>query len=232
MIIQRIGQRYIQRILDEKNAEAFQRDLAAQQPRITHLVEGQQGRLAELEARGATIFINVTLRVRWQTDVTGELGGGTAYMGLDVERIEVSTTKLEHIRSQTPQRGFLEGMAREAVGSSEELMSFSFSYPDLEIVSQADPNQLPPPNCFIATACYGSPLAPEVCLLREFRDMVLQPYSIGRAAVKMYYRTSPPLATFLKRHKRIRMAVRFVFLSPMVAIVRLSAREWRLAEKV
>jgi hypothetical protein len=82
-------------------------------------------------------------------------------------------------------------------------------------------------GCFIATVCYGSSLAPEVCLLREFRDVVLQPHPAGRAFVKIYYRTSPPFAAFLKEHDQLRAIIRRMLIDPLVTVVRWSARWWR-----
>ena len=41
--------------------------------------------------------------------------------------------------------------------------------------------------CFIATAVYGDVNAPEVKVLRDFRDSVLMESSLGRKAVDLYY---------------------------------------------
>lgn len=56
-------------------------------------------------------------------------------------------------------------------------------------------------SCYIATLCYGDTLAPEVILLRRYRDQVLNKYFLGKAFVAFYYFVSPTLSHFL-RHRR------------------------------
>ena len=63
-------------------------------------------------------------------------------------------------------------------------------------------------SCFIATAAYGSAMAPEVELLRKFRDRHLMTNAPGRAFVAFYYRYSPALAEAIRPHDSLRAIVR------------------------
>ena len=63
-------------------------------------------------------------------------------------------------------------------------------------------------RCYIATAVYGSYDAPEVLVLRHFRDETLSKSRRGRLFIKTYYRLSPPVARHLKNMRRLNAIVR------------------------
>ena len=77
-------------------------------------------------------------------------------------------------------------------------------------------------KCFIATAAYGSGLAPEVALLRDFRDRYLMTNRPGQAFVDWYYAVSPPVAACVAEHESLRTAVR-LGLTPVVYAVKYPA---------
>lgn len=63
-------------------------------------------------------------------------------------------------------------------------------------------------GCFIATVCYGDYNAPEVLILRQFRDRILMSYRTGRLFVKIYYFISPAIARFISKSARTKEFVR------------------------
>jgi hypothetical protein len=80
--------------------------------------------------------------------------------------------------------------------------------------------------CFIATAVYGTDTAKEIDILREFRDAVLLPNSLGARFVSLYYKTSPPIASFVSQHEVLRTAVRVGFVDLIVAVLNWSHDLW------
>jgi hypothetical protein len=95
------------------------------------------------------------------------------------------------------------------------------SLPDKASADTLEPGEEPPDKpgdaCFIATAAYGTPLAEEIEVLRQFRDEYLLTNPPGRLFVSVYYRSSPPLADFIDDHPALKPMVR-TGLSPAVAL--------------
>jgi len=57
------------------------------------------------------------------------------------------------------------------------------------------------PGCFVATAVYGNPDAPQVQVLREFRDNVLMHNPAGKRFVGFYYSgAGHRAADFIREH--------------------------------
>lgn len=75
------------------------------------------------------------------------------------------------------------------------------------------------PDCFIATAAYGSAHEPSVQVLRSFRDRVLVRSRLGCAFVSAYYAVSPDLAARLRGHTTACWVIR-VLLTPFVWVAR------------
>jgi hypothetical protein len=80
--------------------------------------------------------------------------------------------------------------------------------------------------CFIATAAYGTDTAKEIDILREFRDAVLLPNSLGARLVCLYYQVSLPIAGLVSEHEVLTTVVRVGFVDPIVAILDWSHDLW------
>lgn len=70
-------------------------------------------------------------------------------------------------------------------------------------------------HCFISTAAFGSEMAPEVSIFRQFRNKYLLTHSLGRNFVKYYYQLSPPLAELISQSEILKSITR-AFLYPLL----------------
>lgn len=75
-------------------------------------------------------------------------------------------------------------------------------------------------GCFIATAAFGNYDAPEVLVLRAYRDNYLSKSWLGRGFIDFYYSISPPLAALLDQSPLLRQMTRGAFLTPVVYLMR------------
>jgi hypothetical protein len=62
-------------------------------------------------------------------------------------------------------------------------------------------------GCFIATAAFGSELAGQVEILRQFRDRYLLTNAAGKKFVAWYYRNGPVAASWIKDKPMAKAAV-------------------------
>ncbi len=82
------------------------------------------------------------------------------------------------------------------------------------------------PKCLIATATYGSEIAPEVTLLRDFRDYAVLRTSAGESFMRVfnafYYSFSPEVSTFIASQNLVRTGMKII-LSPLIDILYVSS---------
>ncbi|OGD54038.1 hypothetical protein A3K80_00290 [Candidatus Bathyarchaeota archaeon RBG_13_38_9] len=88
------------------------------------------------------------------------------------------------------------------------------------------PPPTPPQQCIIATASYGSALAPEVSYMRYVRDQMIGSNNVGRILVNgwtiFYYSWSPTIASSISNSETMQSVARVILL-PLVAITHLTA---------
>lgn len=76
-------------------------------------------------------------------------------------------------------------------------------------------------HCFIATATYGSMMAPEVQAFREFRNKYLLSNPVGKSIVKAYYKFGPEASEWISHSEALR-AASVTGLWPVLLFVKLS----------
>ncbi|MEE8636881.1 MAG: CFI-box-CTERM domain-containing protein, partial [Dehalococcoidia bacterium] len=74
-----------------------------------------------------------------------------------------------------------------------------------------------PSRCCTATAAYGTPVAQELGILRQFRDEYLLTNPVGQALAALYYKISPSVAEFITTHPDVKPVARAGLL-PAVAM--------------
>lgn len=75
-------------------------------------------------------------------------------------------------------------------------------------------------GCYIATVCYGSYDHPDVLILRQFRDNILDKTFLGRQLIDAYYMGSPKIARWLHSKHYVNFVVREGVLKPLIGILK------------
>jgi hypothetical protein len=75
-------------------------------------------------------------------------------------------------------------------------------------------------GCFIATAAFGSDMAPEVQVLRRFRDECLVKTVIGRSFIRCYEKYSPMVADQIYHREQCKALIRTILIQPMAAFAK------------
>ena len=100
-------------------------------------------------------------------------------------------------------------------GTTNAILTIGEISDTFSVTTKASPVGENSGNCFIATAAFGSPLAGQVEILRQFRDSYLLKNALGQKFVGWYYRNGPVAANFIKDKPLVKAAVR-VALYPLI----------------
>jgi len=65
-------------------------------------------------------------------------------------------------------------------------------------------------DCFVVTATYGTPYAPEVVKYRYFRNEYLNNNFFGRKFIAYYYHFGPIVASYIKKHPNVKKIMAFM----------------------
>ncbi len=124
--------------------------------------------------------------------------------GVPVSKVEPQkpgTMAMVQLRELKPLTEYVVGVrALGRCGTQSIIAQKSFTTKDLDF------KQLT--GCFVATAAYGSALAPAVQSLRAVRDQARKRSSVAAAIVDLYERSSPPVAAVLRGSDAARAVIR------------------------
>jgi len=179
-----------------------------------------------------TLLTASVLTLAWDPNTEWDLAGYKIYYGTrsgDYDSvIDVGYTTYHTIRGLEPETRYYLALTAYDISYNESDFSWEVSG-----VSKPDPNPYYEEidseegysewGCFIATASFGSYLNPHVKVLRDFRDELLIPNSLGRKCVCFYYQHSPRIAKQMGKYSSLRFLSRQALL-PLIGMSSLSLK--------
>ena len=177
------------------------------------------------------------LTLAWDPNTEWDLAGYKIYYGtqsLDYDFvIDVGDTTYHTIRGLEPETRYYLALTAYDISYNESDFSWEVSgvskeeqptptpyYEYEEIDSEEGYSEW---GCFIATASFGSYLNPHGKVLRDFRDALLIPNSLGRKCVRFYYQYSPRIAKQMGKYGSLRFLSRQALL-PLIGMSSLSLK--------
>lgn len=158
----------------------------------------------------------------------GQFGGISHLYNSKTYQIGVSGTPRTATTSTTTRTettGAATSATTSVVTSATSSLTTTASAETTETVTTGQPSS-PPSRCVIATAAYGSDVAPDVVYMRYVRDKLIGSTPTGRGLVDgfnaFYYSWSPSLAERIAGNGLLRAIFR-VLLLPLVGIVHITA---------
>jgi hypothetical protein len=82
------------------------------------------------------------------------------------------------------------------------------SYISGDVNSETGKANVPKQGCYVATSIYGSYDAPEVLVLRNYRDNNLSKTLFGKAFIQFYYTTSPSFVKLTKNMDTLNLIIK------------------------
>jgi len=170
---------------------------------------------------------SATVTLAWDPNPEPTVAGYRLYVGTSpgyyTSSVDVAASTRATISS------LIEGVTYYMAVTAYDTSGNQSGYSD-EIVYTVPSGAVPEPStgssgggggggCFIATAAFGSAMAPEVERLREFRDSRLLTNGPGRVFVEFYYRVSPPIADYISDSEGLRQLTRGI-LWPLIFAVK------------
>lgn len=163
--------------------------------------------------------------------------GKTALTDNDMKKVEQQPSKIDELRKELDERKRLfssadnmneallkildEGFVRGAVNHYQKIMKVSkeeaTDYVEKFIVEHNLSDKVKRKGCFIATACYGDYNAPEVLVLRRYRDESLEKTLVGKSFIKLYYFFSPTIAKLISNSDFLKRSIRTFLLKPIIS---------------
>jgi hypothetical protein len=160
------------------------------------------------QSNGAAVF-KYDIRYQTGSTITDEQFGSAASAPQVMPGMpgSVTTASITNLRPGTEYAVAVRAI--DPCGQVSPIASVTFTTPSVKFTQLS--------GCFVATAAWGSAMAPDVAAMRKVRDRLRPHSTMFAVATDLYYRSGPAAAEVLRRSDTARAVVRR-FLGPVGAV--------------